>query len=104
MPKEPDFVLAPDYDQGLRRRVKSLQVVDWDGDGDVDLVGGLQYGRVGTEENVFVYWERLPNGSFAARLGAANPFEGVKHGGKGFDVQAVDWDGDVRSAYGALLR
>ena len=38
LPAEPDFTLDPEYDEERRRRLRSLQAVDWDGDGDVSLV------------------------------------------------------------------
>jgi len=59
--------------------------VDWDGDGDTDLLVGCSNGTV-------AYYERTPQG-LQQRLGSANPFDGMS-----VDLIAVpraaDWDGD----------
>ncbi|CAE8640100.1 unnamed protein product [Polarella glacialis] len=61
-------------------------VVDWDEDGDIDLLVGSQDGRI-------YFFERTANASLIERTGSSNPFDGID---VGFDATqfAADWDGD----------
>ncbi|CAE8603140.1 unnamed protein product [Polarella glacialis] len=60
--------------------------VDWDGDGDIDLLVGNQDGRI-------LFFERSANASLIERTGSSNPFDGID---VGLDAAPfpVDWDGD----------
>ncbi|CAE8677702.1 unnamed protein product [Polarella glacialis] len=60
--------------------------VDWDEDGDIDLLVGSQDGRI-------YFFERTANASLIERTGSSNPFDGID---VGYDAAqfAVDWDGD----------
>jgi len=61
------------------------EAVDWDGDGDLDLIlaGDLIAIR---------YFERLDNNTLVELTGSNNPFQGIDISGS--DPVAVDWDGD----------
>ncbi|CAE8737155.1 unnamed protein product [Polarella glacialis] len=61
--------------------------VDWDGDGDVDLLVGNQDGRI-------QLFERTADASLVERTGNSNPFDGIYDNGFFAIPFAVDWDGD----------
>ncbi|CAE8611404.1 unnamed protein product [Polarella glacialis] len=60
--------------------------VDWNGDGDIDLLGGTWDGRI-------KFFERTADASLVERTGSSNPFVGIGVGSNAKPV-AVDWDGD----------
>ncbi|CAE8624848.1 unnamed protein product [Polarella glacialis] len=60
--------------------------VDWDGDGDIDLLAGNKNGRI-------LFFERSANASLIERTGSSNPFDGIDVGFYAAPF-AVDWDGD----------
>ncbi|CAE8698628.1 unnamed protein product, partial [Polarella glacialis] len=60
--------------------------VDWDEDGDIDLLVGSQDGRI-------YFFERTANASLIERTGSSNPFDGINAGDNATPF-AVDWDGD----------
>ncbi|CAE8723890.1 unnamed protein product [Polarella glacialis] len=60
--------------------------VDWDGDGDIDLLFGNPYGRI-------QFFERTADASLVERTGSSNPFDGINVGDYAAPF-AVDWDGD----------
>ncbi|CAE8687341.1 unnamed protein product [Polarella glacialis] len=60
--------------------------VDWDGDGDIDLLAGNSDGRI-------QFFERSADASLIERTGSSNPFDGINVGWYAAPF-AVDWDGD----------
>ncbi|CAE8595057.1 unnamed protein product, partial [Polarella glacialis] len=60
--------------------------VDWDGDGDIDLLVGASSGRI-------QFFERTADASLVERTGSSNPFDGIDLGTFAFPF-AVEWDGD----------
>ncbi|CAE8741107.1 unnamed protein product [Polarella glacialis] len=60
--------------------------VDWDGDGDIDLLAGNSDGRI-------QFFERSADVSLIERTGSSNPFDGIDVGRNAAPF-AVDWDGD----------
>ncbi|CAE8586414.1 unnamed protein product, partial [Polarella glacialis] len=59
--------------------------VDWDEDGDIDLLLGNQDGRI-------QFFERSADASLIERTGSSNPFDGIDVGSDAAPF-AVDWDG-----------
>eukprot|EP00928_Gymnodinium_smaydae_P042233 TRINITY_DN28466_c0_g2_i1.p1 TRINITY_DN28466_c0_g2~~TRINITY_DN28466_c0_g2_i1.p1 ORF type:complete len:1290 (+),score=143.94 TRINITY_DN28466_c0_g2_i1:48-3917(+) len=73
-----------------------FRAVDWDNDGDVDLILGVSSGADNGNATI-EYYEQLPSGKFAGRHGASNPFGDVRvELGRDIPlcVDVVDWDGD----------
>ncbi|CAE8717992.1 unnamed protein product, partial [Polarella glacialis] len=64
----------------------SPSAVDWDGDGDIDLLVGNRDGRI-------QFFERNADASLVQRTGSSNPFDGIDVGTYAAPC-AVDWDGD----------
>ncbi|CAE8611402.1 unnamed protein product, partial [Polarella glacialis] len=60
--------------------------VDWDGDGDIDLLVGAISGRIH-------FFERTADPSLVERTGSSNPFDGIDVGLYAAPFP-VDWDGD----------
>ncbi|CAE8711291.1 unnamed protein product, partial [Polarella glacialis] len=65
--------------------------VDWDGDGDIDLLVGNW--DVGNQEGRIQFFERTADAALVERTGSSNPFDGLGFGSDGGQI-AVDWDGD----------
>ncbi|MFY8058452.1 MAG: FG-GAP repeat domain-containing protein, partial [Planctomycetaceae bacterium] len=94
----------PEYSAGVRLRAESGQplvmdlqmivpvAIDWDLDGDVDLVVGDEDGRVGLLENVTVTGQRGAP-VFRAPVYFRQQAEALKCGALATPV-GVDWDGD----------
>ena len=61
-------------------------VVDWDNDGDLDIV-------VGNINGTIQYFENDGSDTFVEIVGTANPFDGIDVGAN-VDPCIVDWDGD----------
>ncbi|MEM1327889.1 MAG: FG-GAP-like repeat-containing protein [Bacteroidota bacterium] len=80
-------------------RFSTPQLVDADGDGDLDLISGEGNGT-------FIYFQNDGNNNFAQITGTANPFDGFD---VGYDStpQLVDLDGDLDlisgEFYGSIL-
>ncbi|CAE8582126.1 unnamed protein product, partial [Polarella glacialis] len=60
--------------------------VDWDGDGDVDIL-------VSRWDGPIQFFERIAEAPLVQRTGSSNPFDGIGSGGYAAPC-AVDWDGD----------
>ncbi|GAB4130887.1 MAG: hypothetical protein OHK0045_04560 [Raineya sp.] len=80
-PLNPFNAISGDIDFYIARPV----MVDWDNDGDSDLVAGNYYGNI-------IYF-RNDAGTFNKQTGTNNPFNGIDVGSAAVP-QLVDWDGD----------
>ena len=67
----------------------AFEVVDWDEDGDLDLMVRIEGDEADTP-HAWSFFERLASGSLKKLVGIENPLLGLYNG----RIQAVDWDGD----------
>ena len=95
-PSNPFENIFAHYTQSWLGHPRLLKLVDWDGDGDTDLI--LVSGDLLNSETEMRYYQQM-SGQLVELTGVENPFHAIRASG----FETADWDGDGDEDAGFLI-